>query len=218
MASGTVLLRLGVLAGLLAGSTALAEDAVDAPRAADAPRTYETSSVQWQLLAGGLASLDGYTSGGYQGWLLGSGWELPRLRFRFQFLAGRPTSLVDERTEVKLEQYVFGLWLDTPLLRSGAWRWGVGAGAGILVFARTAYARLGGVEPANPRFIPALLTGPDTSLRWRFSQYFAVEGSLAMDFVVGRPILGFLASQGFEPLREGWAVRPRLSVALVIFP
>ncbi len=209
MASGTGLLRLGVLGGLLASSASLA---------AEAPRADASSSVQWQLLVGGIASLDGYSSRGYQGWLLASGWELPRLRFRFQFLAGLPSSVVDTRTEVKLEQYVFGLWLDTPLLRSREWRWSVGAGAGILVFARTAYARAGGVEPSNPRLIPALLTGPDTSLRWRFSRYFAVEGSLAMDVVFGRPILGFVDAQGFEPLHEGWAVRPRLSVALMVFP
>ncbi|QDE93090.1 hypothetical protein BHS06_31200 [Myxococcus xanthus] len=218
MASGTVLLRLGVLGGLLAGSASLAADTADVPRAEAAPVVPESSSVQWQLLAGGLASLDGYASTGYQGWLLGAGWEFPRLRFRFQFLAGLPSSMVETRTEVKLEQYVFGFWLDTPVLRSGAWRWSAGAGAGFLLFGRTAFARVGGLDTAGPRFVPALLTGPDTSLRWRFSKYFAVEGSLAMDVVFGRPLIGFQGAQGFEPLYEGWAVRPRLSVAMMVFP
>ncbi|NVI99518.1 hypothetical protein HV824_15510 [Myxococcus sp. AM009] len=218
MASGTVLLRLGVLGGLLAGSGSQAAEATEAPRAEEAPEAYESSSVQWQLLVGGLTSLDGYASTGYQGWLLGAGWEFPRLRIRFQYLAGLPSSMVDTRTEVKLEQYVFGFWLDTPVLRSGEWRWSVGAGAGFLLFGRTAFARVGGLDTAGPRFLPAFLTGPDTSLRWRFSRYLAVEGSLAMDVAFGRPLIGFQGPQGFEPLYEGWAIRPRLSVALMVFP
>lgn len=218
MASGTVLLRLGVLGGLLAGSASLAADTSDAPRAEAAPGAPESTSVQWQLLAGGLASLDGYASSGYQGWLLGAGWEFPRLRLRFQYLAGRPSRLVDTRTEVKLEQYIFGFWLDTPVHRSKEWRWSVGAGAAFLLFGRTAVARVGGLDTAGPRFVPALLTGPDTSLRWRFSRYLAVEGSLAADVVFGRPRIGFQGAQGFEPLYEGWAVRPRLSVAMIVFP
>ncbi len=218
MATGTGWLRLGVLGGLLAGSASFAADAGDAPRARERPPAYDTQSVQWQLLAGGLASLDGYSTLGYQGWMIGSGWEFPRLRFRFQFMAGLPRRLVDDRTEVRLEQYALSFGLDTPLLSYGAWRWSVGAGAGLLVFMRSAYARVGGVDPAGPRILPALMAGPDTSLRWRFSRYFGVEGSLAMDIVVGRPIFGFVDSNGFDPLREGWAIRPRLNVALVVFP
>ncbi|MFP2956886.1 hypothetical protein ACLEPN_03395 [Myxococcus sp. 1LA] len=218
MASGNVWLRLGVLGGLLAGSASLAAEVADAPRAESAPLAYATPSVQWQLLAGGLTSLDGYGSLGYQGVVIGAGWELPRLRFRFQFLAGLPAYMEESRTEVKLEQFALGLWLDTPVLRSGAWRWGVGAGAGLLVFGRTSEALVGGVDAAGPRYMPAFMTGPDTSLRWRFSQYFAVEGSLAMDVVFGRPILGFVDAQGFQPFREGWAVRPRLNVTMVLFP
>ena len=218
MATGTGWLRLGVLGGLLAGSASFAEDVADAPRARERPPAYETESVQWQLLAGGMASLDGYSTLGYQGWMLGAGWEFPRLRFRFQFMADIPRNLVDDRTEVRLEQYSLGFRLDTPLLRSGEWRWSVGAGAGLLVFLRSAYALVGGVDPAGPRIHPALMAGPDTSLRWRFSRYLGVEGALAMDFVVGRPIFGFVDANGFDPLREGWVVRPRLNVTLVVFP
>ncbi|AEI64627.1 hypothetical protein [Corallococcus macrosporus] len=218
MASGTVRLRLGVLGGLLAGSTSLAAKVADAPVAEPAPPAQASPSVQWQLLAGALTSLDGYGSLGYQGWVIGSGWELPRLRFRFQFMVGLPVRLEEARTEVKLEQFALGLWLDTPVLRSGEWRWAVGAGAGLLVFGRTAVPLVSGVDVAGPRYIPSFMTGPDTSLRWRFSRYFGVEGSLAMDVVFGRPILGFVDAQGFQPFREGWAVRPRLNVTMMLFP
>lgn len=218
MASGTVLLRIGWMMALLVGSGARAQAPAN-PQPAPAPQApARRSSVQWQLMVGGLASLDGYTSAGHQGLLLGSGWEFPALRFRFQFLAGLPSSIVDLRTEVRLEQYTFGLWLDTPLLDSSEWRWAVGAGAGIHVFARSTEPLFRGVRPANPRFVPALLTGPETSLRWRFARRFAVEGTASMDIVVGRPILGYSINSDFTPIQRGWPVRPRLSATFVILP
>ena len=213
MASGNGLLRLAVVAVVLAGSVSLAQEPVPAP-----PPEQPRSSVQWQLMVGGLSALDGYTSAGHQGLLLGAGWEFPSLRLRFQFLAGLPNTLVDSRTEVNLEQYTFGFWLDTPLLRSGAWRWGVGAGAGVHVFARSTLPLFQGVRPANPRFVPALLTGPETSVRWRFSRLFAVEGTVSVDAVLGRPVLGYVDQNGFSPLHRGWAVQPRLSVAFMVLP
>ena len=198
---------------LLVGSAALAQEPAPPPAAPE-----QRSSVQWQLMVGGLATLDGYAPAGHMGLLLGSGWEFPALRFRFQFLAGTPNSIVDSRTEVKLEQYTFGIWLDTPVLESGAWRWGVGAGAGIHVFGRSTFALFQGVRPANPRFVPSLLTGPDTSVRWRFARRFALEGTAAMDIVFGRPILGYVEDTGFVPLHRGWPVRPRVSLAFMILP
>ncbi len=203
---------------LLVGSGSLAQEPVPPPAPAPAAAPEQRSSVQWQLMVGGLASLDGYTSAGHQGLLLGSGWEFPALRLRFQFLAGLPNTLIDSRTEVKLEQYTFGIWLDTPVLKSGAWRWGVGAGAGLHVFARSSFPLFQGVRPANPRLVPALLTGPETSVRWKFARRFALEGMASADVVLGRPILGYVDENGFAPLHRGWAVQPRLSVAFVILP
>lgn len=198
---------------ILVGADSLAQEPAPQP----AP-TEERSSVQWQLMVGGLASLDGYTSGGHQGLLLGAGWEFPALRLRFQFLAGLPNTLIDPRTEVKLEQYTFGMWLDTPVLESGAWRWAVGAGAGVHVFARSTFPLFQGVRPASPRFIPALLTGPETSVRWHFARRFALEGMASVDAVIGRPVLGYVNEAGFSPLHRGWPVQPRLSVAFMILP
>ena len=222
MASGSVLFRLGFVVALLVGSASLAEqppptpvtESPEGPPAAAEAR----SSVQWQLMVGGLASLDGYTPTGHQGLLLGSGWEFPLLRFRFQFLAGLPDTILDDRTRVKLEQYTFGFWLDAAVHRTQRLRWGVGLGAGALIFARSSFPLFRGVRAANPRFIPALLTGPDTSVRWRLSRLLAVEGTAAMDVVFGRPILGYVDDTGFQPLHRGWAVQPRVSVALVVLP
>ncbi|WP_246357663.1 hypothetical protein [Pyxidicoccus fallax] len=198
---------------LLVGTGSRAQ-AQTPPPAAPEPR----SSVQWQLMVGGLASLDGYTSAGYQGLVLAAGWEFPSWRLRFQFLAGQPNTLVDERTEVQFGQYTFGLWLDTPLLQSPGWRWAVGAGAGLHVFSRSTFPLFRGVRPEDPRLIPALLTGPETSLRWRFARRFAVEGTASVDVVVGRPILGYVTNNGFEPLHRGWPVRPRLAVSFLVLP
>jgi hypothetical protein len=223
MASGTRWLRLVGVVAILVGSGSRAEE-TPPPPVKDAPTTPEAapegSSVQWQLMVGAQAALDGYTSTGHQGLLLGSGWEGQFLRLRFQFLAGVPDNIYDERTQVRLEQYTFGFWLDTPVLRSGPLRWGVGAGAGLLVFARTTFALFRGVEATSPRFIPSLLAGPDTSVRWLLSRRFAVEGTAAMDVVMGRPTLGYVDRnrENFVPLHQGWAVQPRLTVAFMILP
>lgn len=225
MASGIRWLRLGWVVALLVGSGSWAAEPPQPPPAADAPTAQQEaapagSSVQWELMVGAQAALDGYASTGHQGLLLGSGWEFPSLRLRFLFLAGVPDNLYDDETHVKLEQYTFGFWLDTPVLRSGPLRWGVGAGAGLLVFARSTFALQRAVLPANPRFIPTLLTGPDTSVRWRLSRLFAVEATAAMDFVIGRPVLGLTDVDGehFTPRHRGWLVQPRLTAAFMVLP
>lgn len=222
MASGSGWLRLGFVVALLVGSASWAEepptpavmDAPAAPPATDAPR----SSVQWQLMVGGLAALDGYSPAGHQGFLLGSGWEFSLLRFRFQFMAGLRDDIFDARTRVRLEQYTFGFWLDAAVLRTQRLRWGVGLGTALRVFARSSFPLFGGVQVPAPRLVPALLTGPDTSVRWGLSRRFALEGTASMDVVFGRPILGYVDNNGFMPLHEGWAVQPRLSVAFLILP
>jgi hypothetical protein len=222
MASGSGLLRFGFMVALLVGPASLAEETLPPPvtEVPESPPSAQVarSSVQWQLMVGGLASLDGYTPSGHQGLLLGAGWEFPLLRFRFQFLAGLPDDIFDPRTQVKLEQYTFGFWLDAAVLRTQRLRWGAGLGAGVHVFARSSFPLFGGVQPAKPRFIPSLLTGPDTSVRWRLSRFFAVEGTAAMDVVFGRPILGYVTDDGFQPLHRGWAVQPRLTLAFVVLP
>ncbi|QSQ22697.1 hypothetical protein JY651_47640 [Pyxidicoccus parkwayensis] len=224
MATGIRWLRLGWVMALLVGSGAWAEEPRPATPPADAPMAPQSesqgSSAQWELMAGAQAALDGYASTGHQGLLLGMGWEYPSVRLRFLFLAGVPDNIYDTLTHVKLEQYTFGFWLDTPVLRSGPVRWGVGAGAGLLVFARSSFSLARNVVPANPRFVPTLLTGPDTSVRWRLSRLFAVETTAAVDFVVGRPILGYedSSSGGFVPQHRGWLVQPRLTVAFLILP
>lgn len=215
MASGTVWLRLGWVVALLAGSGALAEEPAPPP----APPAEERSSVQWQLMAGGVAVADGYSSLGHQGLLLASGWEYPSLRLRFQFMFGLPTWFrQDPRFEVRMEQYTMGLWLDTPLLRTERLRWGAGLGAGLLVFARSAYSRAGGVDASRPRFIPTLLVGPDTSVRWRLSRLFSAEASLGLEAVAGRPLLGYAENEAFQTLERGWTVRPRLGVTMMLHP
>ncbi|MCP3139355.1 hypothetical protein [Pyxidicoccus xibeiensis] len=200
---------------LLVGAGSRAQDTQALPLAEPAA---QRSSVQWQLMVGGLSALDGYSDLGHQGIYLGAGWEFPGLRFRFQFLAGLPNRLRDERTEVNLEQYTFGFWLDQAVMRSGAWRWGVGGGAGVLVFARSVEPLFRGVDAAKPRLVPALLVGPDTSVRYRLSRLVAVEGTVALDVVLGRPVIGYVNEQGFLPLHSGWAVQPRLGLAFMILP
>ncbi|NVJ25706.1 FAD-binding oxidoreductase [Myxococcus sp. AM011] len=182
------------------------------------PAASDSVSLRWQVMVGGVMTLDGYESSGHQGLLLASGWEFRTLRIRLQVLAGLEKKLPDGRTDVKLEQYAGGLWLDTPLIEAGNLRWGVGAGLGLLIFGRSTESYFGGIIAAKPRFVPALLAGPDTSLRWRFSQLVAMEATVAADAVFGRPRLGYSEDGNFVPRNEGWAVRPRFALALVLLP
>jgi hypothetical protein len=220
MASGSVVVRLAFVMAFLVGAGSQAQGTEPPPATGTSAPTPEPvarpSSVQWQLIVGGLTSLDGYSSLGHQGGLLGAGWEYPGLRFRFQFLAGLPDKLKDERTQVNLEQYTFGFWLDHSVKRSGPWRWGVGGGAGVLVFARTVFPLFRGVSTPKPRLVPALLVGPDTSVRYRLSRLFALEGTAALDVVAGRPVIGYINEDDFLPLHRGWAVQPRLSVSFML--
>ncbi|HZI10014.1 MAG TPA: hypothetical protein VE153_06435, partial [Myxococcus sp.] len=179
----------------------------------------EGSSVQWQLMAGGMSVLDGYDSLGHQGLLLASGWEFPSWRLRFQFLAGLPTLFQqDPRFEVRLWQYTVGMGFDLPVYRSGPLRWAVGGGVGLLVFARSSFSLSGGVAADNPRILPSLLVGPDTSVRWQLSRIFAAEATFALDVVAGRPILGLAENNSFQAFARGSAVRPRLGLVLMIAP
>lgn len=196
-------------------SGALAQEAVPPPPPA------QGSSVQWQLIAGGVSVLDGYDSLGHQGMLLGSGWEFPSWRLRFQFMAGLPTVFQDDRRfEVRLWQYTLGMWADFPVYRSGSLRWSVGGGAGLLVFARSSYATspTGGVAASNPRILPALLVGPDTTVRWKFSRILSAEATFALDAVAGRPILRVAERDTFDVITPGSVLRPRLSLALLVAP
>ncbi|MFY1828899.1 hypothetical protein ACN47A_23470 [Myxococcus fulvus] len=182
------------------------------------PASKDSRSLRWQVMVGGLAALDGYTDSGHQGLLIGSGWEFPSARLRLLLSLSLARMLPDGRTDVKLEQYSGGLWLDFPLLELGSLRWGLGAGAGLLLFGRSTESYFQGIQAAKPRFIPALLVGPDTSLRWSFSRLLAVELSVAADAAVGRPELGYSENGNFVPRNQGWAVRPRASLALVLLP
>lgn len=175
--------------------------------------------MQWQLMAGGMSVLDGYDSLGHQGLLLASGWEFPSWRLRFHFMAGLPTLFQqDPRFEVRLWQYTVGMGVDVPVYTSGPLRWAVGAGAGLLVFARSSFSFSGGVDADNPRFVPSLLAGPETSVRWQLSRILAAEATFALDVVAGRPILGFAENNSFQTIARGSAVRPRLSLVLMIAP
>ncbi|MCP3100583.1 hypothetical protein LZ198_17065 [Myxococcus sp. K15C18031901] len=182
------------------------------------PAARRTSTVHWQLLVGGVTAWDGYAGSGHRAILLASGWELRWVRIRLQFLAGLPSKLRDSRTVVHLQQYTAGLWADVPLLEAGAFRWGLGAGVGVHVFDRSTDPLFQGIEATQPRFTPALLVGPDTSFRWRFARMAAVEVGVALDTVVGRPVLGYSENGIFVPRNTGQAVRPRLGVSLVVLP
>ncbi|WP_342376526.1 hypothetical protein NVS55_35135 [Myxococcus stipitatus] len=182
------------------------------------PAAEDDTPLRWQVLVGGMAVLDGYASEGHQGLLLGSGWEFRPVRVRFQVLAGLGASLDDGRTQVELAQYAAGLWVDMPLLDTGSLRWGLGAGVGGLLFTRKTESRFKLIQAAQPGVTPAVLAGPEMSLRWRFSRRVGVEAFVAADAVMGRPLLGYSEDGNFVMRNKGWGVRPRGVLALVVMP
>nr|WP_232293455.1 hypothetical protein [Stigmatella aurantiaca] len=172
----------------------------------------------WQLALGGLASLDGYGSGGYQGVLLGAGREAGRLRLRLQLTVGLPATLEDGRTRVALSQLGSTLWADATLVAAGRWRWALGGGVGLMTFARRTESLVPEVEATPSRRVWALVTGPETSVRWQLARRFALEVAVAAEGVWGRPVLGYIQEGEFVKHRDGWSVRPRLGVTGVFFP
>ncbi|QSQ12834.1 hypothetical protein [Myxococcus landrumensis] len=182
------------------------------------PAAEDDTPLRWQVLVGGMAVLDGYSSSGHQGLWIGSGWEFRPVRVRFHVLAGLGESLADGRTRVQLDQYAAGLWVDTPLLDTETFRWGLGAGVGALVFSRTTESQFKRIQAARPSLTPAMLVGPEMSLRWRFSRRVGVEAFLGADAVMGRPLLGYSEDGNFVMRNEGWGVRPRGVLALVVMP
>ncbi|AGC48447.1 hypothetical protein MYSTI_07175 [Myxococcus stipitatus DSM 14675] len=182
------------------------------------PAAEDDTPLRWQVLVGGMAVLDGYSSSGHQGLWLGSGWEFRPVRVRFQVLAGLGEVLDDGRTEVELDQYAAGLWADMTLFDTGTFRWGLGAGVGALAFSRKTESRFKLIQATQPKFTPAVLAGPEMSLRWRFSRRVGVEAFVAADAVMGRPLLGYSEDGNFVVRNEGWGIRPRGVLALVVMP
>ncbi|MFP2924668.1 hypothetical protein ACLESO_05510 [Pyxidicoccus sp. 3LG] len=170
------------------------------------------------LAVGAHASLDGYAKGGHQGLLLGAGWEGPSLRFRLQVLAGLPARLRDERTQVTLGQYSAALWADLPVASTGALELSAGLGAGVVGFSRRTEALAPEVDAEPSRIIPALLVGPELSARWNAGSRLAFEASFAGELLLGRPALGYAVDGNLVSRGDGWAVRPRVGLALVLFP
>ncbi|MCP3142581.1 hypothetical protein [Pyxidicoccus xibeiensis] len=194
----------------------VAERVVEVP---PAPAPVPTvSASRWMLAVGAHASLDGYTSGGHQGLLLGAGWEGRSLRLRLQVLAGLPARLRDARTQVTLGQYSAALWADVPVVSGEALELSAGLGAGVVGFSRATEALAPEVEAEPSRVIPALLVGPELAARWRAGSRLAFEVSLAAELLLGRPALGYAVDGNLVSRGDGWVARPRVGLAMVLFP
>ncbi|GHG72458.1 hypothetical protein [Comamonas sp. JC664] len=170
------------------------------------------------LAVGGHAALDGYTRAGHQGVSLGAGWQSGRVRLRLQLLAGLPARLRDARTEVSLGQHGASVgagwpWAIAPLVEVEA-----GVGAGVVGFRRSTLALSPDVAAAPTATMFALLTGPELRARWRMAARVGVEAAVSAEVLLGRPELRYVIDGNFVSRGDGWAVRPRLQVALVVFP
>ncbi|WP_205525729.1 hypothetical protein [Pyxidicoccus trucidator] len=186
-------------------------------RISEASSPAASSGDRWMLAVGAQAALDGYTQGGHQGLLLGAGWEGRSLRLGLQFLAGRPARLRDEYTRVSLGQYAATLWADLLLVSTGPLECSAGLGVGAVAFSRGTEALTPEVEAEPSSSMLALLLGPRLSARWSPATRFALEASLSAELLLGRPALGYAIDGNFVPRGDGWAVRPRLGLAMVFF-
>lgn len=170
------------------------------------------------LAVGAHASLDGYARKGHQGLLLGAGWEGRSLRLGVQLLAGLPARLSDEHTRLILGQHAAVLGADVPFGPTGPLGCAAGLEAGAVVFTRRTEALAAEVDAAPPSVMVALLLGPRLSARWRASTRLALEASFSAELLLGRPALGYALDGNFVPRGDGWAVRPRLGLAMVFLP
>ncbi len=172
----------------------------------------------WWLSVGGHAALDGYARGGHRGVSLGAGWQPGRWRLRLQLLAGLPARLRDARTEVSLAQHGASVWAGWPGAVTRRLDVEAGVGAGAVGFRRQTSALAPEVEAAPPGMTWALLTGPEVRARWRMAARVGVEAAVSAEVLLGRPELRYVIDGNFVSRGDGWAVRPRLHVALVVFP
>ncbi|NBD08004.1 hypothetical protein [Corallococcus silvisoli] len=170
------------------------------------------------LQVGLHAALDGYHSGGQQGLSLGAGWAGRVLRLRAQVLAARPVHLRDAYTDLQLGQGAALVWADVPFATAGSWEGTVGLGAGVAGFWRRTEARSQDVEPAPSRLLAAFVVGPAVRVAWRLGPALALEAALSGEVLLGRPRLGYSVEGGFVLREDGWSVRPRLGVGMVMFP
>ncbi|MFP2905177.1 hypothetical protein ACLESD_08990 [Pyxidicoccus sp. 3LFB2] len=174
--------------------------------------------ARWALSVGAHSALDGYTRSGHQGLLLGIAREGRSLRLGLQLLAGLPARLRDAYTRVSLGQHAATLWADMPLLATGPLTCTAGLGVGGVAFSRRTEALTPDVEAEPSSTLFALATGPRLSARWSPASRFAFEASLSAELLLGRPALGYAIDGNFVPRGDGWAVRPRLGLAMVFLP
>lgn len=170
------------------------------------------------LQVGLHAALDGYHSGGQQGLALGAGWAGRVLRLSAQVLAARPVHLRDAYTDLRLGQGAALVWADVPFATAGSWEGTVGLGAGVAGFWRRTEARSQDVEPAPSRLLAAFVVGPAVRVAWRLGPALALEATLSGEVLLGRPRLGYAVEGDFVLREDGWSVRPRLGVGMVMFP
>ncbi|MCY1030944.1 hypothetical protein OV207_05700 [Corallococcus sp. BB11-1] len=171
------------------------------------------------FVQGGLhAALDGYHPGGQQGLSLGAGWAGRALRLHAQVLAALPVHLRDAYTDVRLAQGAALVWADVPFGQVGALEGSVGLGAGVAGFWRRTEALGTDVEASPSRLLAAFVVGPAVRAWWRVGSALALEVALSGELLLGRPRLGYARDGDFVLREDGWSVRPRLGVGMVIFP
>ncbi|ABF88868.1 hypothetical protein MXAN_2928 [Myxococcus xanthus DK 1622] len=198
--------------------SASAREGVTSPR--EGPRlasAEEYPARQMWLTLGGHAALDGYTRTGHQGVMVGVGLQPGRWRLRAQVLASVPTRLRDARTELTLGQHAASVWAGLPWAASERLDVEAGLGAGAVVFTRRTQALTEEVEAAPPGTMLALLMGPELRARWRMGARVGLEASMAAEVLLGRPELRYAIDGNFVSRGAGWAVRPRLGLAMVVF-
>ncbi|WAM29346.1 hypothetical protein [Myxococcus sp. NMCA1] len=200
------------------GALASARECVASPREGLGLASAEENPARQMWLAlGGHAALDGYTRRGHQGLVVGVGLQPGRWRLRAQVLASVPTRLRDARTELTLGQHAASVWAGLPWAAAEGLDVEAGFGAGAVVFTRRTQALTEDVKAAPPGTMLALLMGPELRTRWRMGARVGLETSLAAEVLLGRPELRYAIDGNFVSRGAGWAVRPRLGLAMVVF-
>ncbi|MFP2958701.1 hypothetical protein ACLEPN_12835 [Myxococcus sp. 1LA] len=201
----------------LGGAAPVRDGVATARDGSSPPSDLENPGRDVWLAVGGHAALDGYTRTGHQGFMAGVGFQSGRLRLRAQLLASVPGRLRDARTELTLGQHAASVWAGLPFAVAERLDVEAGLGAGAVVFTRRTQALVAEVEAAPPGSMWALLVGPELRARWRMGARVGLEASLAGEVLLGRPELHYAIDGNFVSRGAGWAVRPRLGLAMVIF-
>ncbi len=167
--------------------------------------------TRWYAAAGGAVTAAAARDGLRAALELSAGVDSGRWRLGVRADLGLPTSLDDERTQIRLSQHAVRATFASQAGVGEGVSLFVGGAAGLLLIDRTTRADEAYVAPASGRLATAFVAGPELGLDWKM-----VRLGLAADVVIGAPTLRYRVDGALRTRHDPWLIQPRLTLAFVV--